>query len=59
MLWVAALLVIVLAVWRAANEERLFLRSVELGPGYSEYVGRTGRFVPKRRTNPPAQQRIP
>lgn len=45
-LWVTAALVIALALRRATNEERLFLKSMVLGYGYSEYVERTGRFVP-------------
>ncbi len=45
-LWVPFALVLLLALWRAREEERLFLSTPELAPAYAEYVATTGRFLP-------------
>ncbi len=44
---VPAIVIVVLAVRRAAAEEEMFLRSPRLGARYAAYVARTGRFLPR------------
>ncbi len=43
----AAVLVLTLAVYRAREEERLFLASAHLQREYARYLGTTGRFLPR------------